>query len=596
MIRPMLFGKYCLLERVSVGGMAEVFRAKPLHGGAQPVDKFLALKRILPHLAEDEEFIKMFIDEAKLCVHLRHPNLVHIFELGQFQSSFYILMEFISGQDVLALQKRLRRERLIMSVAQACYIAMELCKGLDHAHRARDQYGTPLNIIHRDISPQNILITYRGGVKLIDFGVAKAANQSSKTQVGVLKGKFGYMSPEQIRGERVDHRSDIFSVGIVLWEMLTNRRLFTGESEFEVFNKVRDALVEPPSAKNPQVPEAVDRIVMRALTARPEDRYAWAADMAQELGAFLRGLQPIYTAQHLSEWMSRFFAEELAAERPKIEAFRAIQSAQDVRALLFGDSPAHDADEQTDEATRLWDAEIAPARGQDLEAFAAQHTVVAAGGFDVEEFISLEDDDLLEVEETPSSQAKAAQGGLAMSREQLAAPTMDLPRQAFQALHAMQGDTQVRGAPVNPTEVLRRARRRRDLHLGEFPHAFGRQDLHLGAAAFTVLCALTLGGLTLRALTTTPQVEPSSAPPQAAAAPPLRARVILTVIPSEGLEILLNGQPQAPSSPQAFNDLSDGEHTLVVRRPGYEPVEQTLRLEPGEFRPLHIELTPQATP
>ena len=270
--RPMLFGKYCLLERISVGGMAEVFRAKPLNVPGT-TERYLALKRILPHLAEDEEFLKMFIDEAKLCVHLRHPNIVHIYELGRFQSSSYILMEYIPGQDLLALQKRLRKRRLIMSVTQACYIAMELAKGLDYAHKATDDYGRPLGIIHRDISPQNVLINYSGGVKLIDFGVAKADIQSTKTQAGVLKGKFGYMSPEQIRGEgAIDHRSDIFAVGTVLWELLTNRRLFTGDNEFEVFQKVRDARVDPPSTKNPQVPPEVDRIVMRSLTQDPNNR------------------------------------------------------------------------------------------------------------------------------------------------------------------------------------------------------------------------------------------------------------------------------------------------------------------------------------
>jgi serine/threonine protein kinase len=309
----MLFGKYCLLERLSVGGMAEVFRAKPLNSPS--TDRFLALKRILPHLAEDEEFIKMFVDEAKLCVHLRHPNIVHIFELGKFQSSSYILMEYIPGQDLLALQKRLRQRRLIMSVAQACYVVMELAKGLDYAHKATDDYGRPLNIIHRDVSPQNVLISYGGQVKLIDFGVAKAAVQSTKTQVGVLKGKFGYMSPEQIRGEAIDQRSDIFAAGTVLWELLTNRRLFTGDNEFEIFQKVRDANVDPPSAKNPQIPPEVDRIVMKALTAHPEQRYSYCADLARDLGQFLTSIEPLYTQRHLSDWMARFFEEEFASEQ-----------------------------------------------------------------------------------------------------------------------------------------------------------------------------------------------------------------------------------------------------------------------------------------
>lgn len=580
----MLFGKYCLLERVSVGGMAEVFRAKPFHAPSQPVDKFLALKRILPHLAEDEDFIKMFVDEAKLCVHLRHPNIVHIFELGQFQSSFYILMEYISGQDVLALQKRLRRERLIMSVAQACYIAMELCKGLDYAHRARDQYGTPLNIIHRDISPQNVLITYKGHIKLIDFGVAKAANQSTKTQVGVLKGKFGYMSPEQIRGEQIDHRSDIFSVGIVLWEMLTNRRLFTGENEFEVFNKVREAQVELPSTKNPQIPAEVDRIVMKALTAKPQDRYAWAADMAQELGAFLRGLNPVYTANHLSDWMSRFFAEELAEERHKIEAFRKIQTPEDVRQALFGQSPTSDPDEHAEEATRLWDSDFAPAQGEDIEAFAANHTVVAAGGFDVEEFVSLNDDDLIEVIEEGSAGMGHAGAQLSMSRADLAAPTVDVPRYVAQSQFFGES-TQVKGA-ISPSEVLAKARNKR--------------NLRLGLAVAAVCCAVALLGLTVRAILAPPPASPAptqlaqSSPPQAA---PLPAIMALTTAPAdEQTEIFFDGVKQQGGSPLTLEQISPGEHTVSVKRPGYQEREQRLSFSPGEFKPLHIALSPQAAP
>lgn len=577
----MLFGKYCLLERVSVGGMAEVFRAKPFHAPSQPVDKFLALKRILPHLAEDDDFIKMFIDEAKLCVHLRHPNIVHIFELGQFQSSFYILMEYISGQDVLALQKRLRRERLIMSVAQACYIAMELCKGLDHAHRARDQYGTPLNIIHRDISPQNVLITYRGHVKLIDFGVAKAANQSTKTQVGVLKGKFGYMSPEQIRGDQIDHRSDIFSVGIVLWEMLTNRRLFTGENEFEVFNKVRDAVVELPSVKNPQVPAEVNRIVMKALTAKPSDRYAWAADMAQDLGAFLRSLNPIYTNQHLSQWMSRFFAEELTEERDKIEEFRLIRTPEDVRQALFGQSPASDLDELADEATRLWDTDFAPSQGEDIEAFAANHTVVAAGGFDVEEFVALNEDDLIEIEDSPSASPGWSSAGpeqLSVRRDQLASPTIELPRHNFQTQFVSE-TTQSKGQ-VNPIEVLARARSKR--------------NLHLGLAVAAVLCALVLLGLTVRALISKPQPAPPAQQALAVASPTKApsAVMVLTITPADQLQIWVDGVAQEGSSPLSLESLDEGPHTLTIKREGYQEYDQTVTLKPGEFKPLHITLKP----
>ncbi|MEM1347383.1 MAG: serine/threonine-protein kinase [Myxococcota bacterium] len=398
-LRPTLFGQYCLLERISVGGMAEVFRARPFH--APDADKYLALKRILPHLAEDEDCLKMFEDEAKLGVHLRHPNVVRVFELGRFQSSPYILMEFISGQDLLALQKRLRREGLIMSVAQACYIVKELAKGLDYAHKAVDDKGQPLHVIHRDVSPQNIFIAYHGAVKLIDFGVAKASVQSTKTRVGVLKGKFGYMSPEQIRGEQIDHRSDIFACGTVLWELLTNRRLFTGESELEVFHKVKEARVERPSQKNVEVPDCVDEIVMKALSPQPPSRYQTCGELVRDLQAFLSSTCPLYTQAHLLQWMRRFFGEELEEVELKVERFRQIRTPEDVRRAVFSGAGVSDpsADGAAEGATRIWDAEIEPEQDQDLDAFIAQHTVVQAGGFDLEEFTTFVDAGVPSLEE-----------------------------------------------------------------------------------------------------------------------------------------------------------------------------------------------------
>lgn len=565
MNQPMLFGKYCLLERISIGGMAEVFRAKPFH--AQQVDRYLALKRILPHLAEDEDFIKMFVDEAKLCVHLRHPNIVHIYELGQFQASYYILMEYISGQDVLALQKRLRKQRLIMSVAQACYIAMELCKGLAHAHQARDQYGTPLNIIHRDVSPQNVLITYRGQIKLIDFGVAKAAVQSTKTQVGVLKGKFGYMSPEQISGNPIDHRSDIFAIGTVLWEMLTNRRLFKGDNEFEVFQKVKDAQVEPPSAKNPQVPAEVDRIVMKALAASVNNRYQSCDELAQDLGAFLRTLTPVYSAQHLAEWMQKFFSEEYQQEYDKHDQFKQINTPDDVRRIVYGNAQGIDQDpDVVEDATQIWDVDIQPQQDEDIDAFVANHTVVAAGGFDMEEFMHLDDADLIEVvDDRPNEQ-------VTLNREQLSAPTMDMPRFSTSP-HMSSASTQVNQA-IRPSEVLAKAKSRRNTR-GVF-------------AAVAVVCVLLLLGFIIRSFVKGPPTV--DAPKTTTSNTSKVATLVITVSPSRGAEILVDGVKRDGGSPLSLKDLKAGPHTISIRHQDYKSVEQVVTLKAGEFKPFHVEL------
>ena len=367
-MKPLLFGKYCLLERVSVGGMAEVFRAKPLD--APDFRGYLALKRILPHLAEDNEFIKMFVDEAKLTVQLTHPNIVRIYELGQFQNSYYILMEFISGKDLLALQKTMRRQKSVIPVDMSLFIAREMARGLHFAHHKRDVDGNPLNIIHRDVSPQNVLIDYRGRVKVIDFGIAKAAVQSTRTAIGVLKGKMGYMSPEQARGEPLDYRSDVFAIGSVLWEMLTNRRLFHGQNEFETMQRVRDAIVDPPSTKNPAIPPEVDEIVMGALTRHPDDRYDSAGAMADRIDQWLEA-NP-YSVEDLSVWMRTIYADDLDSERHKRDGFAQIVSPEDVLALQKDDeegvqgseretapNPAAADSESEDETARLTADQIA---------------------------------------------------------------------------------------------------------------------------------------------------------------------------------------------------------------------------------------------
>jgi serine/threonine protein kinase len=243
--KPIPFGKYYLLERINVGGMAEVFKAKTF--GVEGFERIVAVKRILPNIAEDEEFITMFIDEAKISVQLTHANIAQIYELGAINNSYFIAMEYIPGKDMRAIFERCRKKGEPAPIPLSCYVVSKLCEGLDYAHRKKDGMGRDMNIVHRDVSPQNVLISYEGEVKVIDFGIAKAAGKATKTQAGILKGKFGYMSPEQVRGLPIDRRSDIFSTGIVLYELLTNERLFHGESDFSTLEKVRNVEILPPS-------------------------------------------------------------------------------------------------------------------------------------------------------------------------------------------------------------------------------------------------------------------------------------------------------------------------------------------------------------
>ena len=277
------FGKYYLLDRIGVGGMAEVFLAVAF--GLQGFQRTLVIKRMLAHLSQDSAFVKMFIDEAKLSGLLSHPNLVQIFEFGQIDESFFIAMEHVQGETLLAVQTKLAEQGRIAPVGASLEIMRQVCLGLNYAHGLQSATGQPIGIVHRDVSPSNLMLSFHGGVKILDFGIARVTEElrETKTQAGTMKGKVAYMSPEQVRMEQTDNRSDIFAVGIVLHEMLTGRRLFKSANEFTGAKKVLEAVVPLPSSLNPEVPASVDTIVMRALERKLEARYQTAGEMAEDL-------------------------------------------------------------------------------------------------------------------------------------------------------------------------------------------------------------------------------------------------------------------------------------------------------------------------
>ncbi|MBU1238917.1 protein kinase, partial [Myxococcota bacterium] len=318
---------------------AEVFKAKSF--GSDGFEKIVAIKRILPNIAEDEEFITMFIDEAKISVQLNHPNIAQITDLNKVDDIYYIAMEYVNGKDIRTIFERCRSDRTPMSIAQACFLVMKVCEGLEYAHNKKDANGHEIGIVHRDISPQNILISYEGDVKIIDFGIAKAAGKASKTQAGILKGKFGYMSPEQVRGLPLDKRSDIFSLGIVLYELLTGERLFVGESDFSTLEKVRNVEILPPSTYNRKIPELLEIIVLRALAKEVEDRYQSSGDFHDELQAFMYNCGEFYSRKDLAAWMKKTFSDEVAEEQVKLEQYAKIQMPPELRSQQPGMSPGN---------------------------------------------------------------------------------------------------------------------------------------------------------------------------------------------------------------------------------------------------------------
>ncbi|MBN2528353.1 MAG: protein kinase [Deltaproteobacteria bacterium] len=319
MKKPVPFGKYYLLDRISVGGMAEVFKAKAF--GVEGFERLLAVKRILPSIAEDEEFITMFIDEAKIAVQLNHANIARIDDLGKVGDSYFIAMEYVEGKDLRAIFDRMRKKAQTVPFSMAVYITMKMCEGLDYAHNKKDSAGRDLNLVHRDVSPQNVLISFDGQVKLIDFGIAKAAGKAGKTQAGILKGKFGYMSPEQVRGLSLDRRSDIFAVGICLWELLTGERLFIGESDFSTLEKVRNVDIVAPSSFNKRIPVELEKIVLKALSKEVEERYQSAMDLHDDLQSYMYTSGSFFSRKDLLSFMQEVFREDIEKNAAAAEEF-----------------------------------------------------------------------------------------------------------------------------------------------------------------------------------------------------------------------------------------------------------------------------------
>jgi serine/threonine protein kinase len=302
-----VYGPYQLEDRIAVGGMAEVFKAK--RAGAAGFEKTLAVKRILPHLSDNEEFVNMFVDEAKMVAGLTHPNIVQILDLGKLETTYFIAMEYVHGRDLRTILKRASEKELRLPLDLSLRIVSALSAALEFAHRKKDDRGRPMEIVHRDVSPQNILISFEGDVKLTDFGIAKAATKASNTDRGALRGKLLYMSPEQAWGKAIDRRSDIFSLALVLYEMIANAKPFLAGhdgSEMTILEKVRQCEIAPPRSLNPKIPESLDRLVMKALAKDPDERFQDAGEMNRALERVMRERQPL-SQNELKRYMELLF-------------------------------------------------------------------------------------------------------------------------------------------------------------------------------------------------------------------------------------------------------------------------------------------------
>lgn len=287
-IKPERFGRYVLLDRIGEGGMAEVFRA--IMPGAEGFQRTFVIKKILGRLSQSASFVEMFVREARIGALLNHPNIVQVFDFGSVDGHYFLAMEYVRGRDVLAIIRRLRDMKLQFPVAIAAHIAHEVATCLNYAHALTGPDGRSLGIVHRDVSPSNVMCLREGGVKLLDFGIASAVSESvvEQTEQGTFKGKLAYIAPERLRNEPLDGRSDLYSLGVMAWEMLTRRRLFRGNSEAETFRNVLEMQIPPPSELRPDIPPSLDAIVLRMLERDRDKRYKTGKEVAEELEDVLR--------------------------------------------------------------------------------------------------------------------------------------------------------------------------------------------------------------------------------------------------------------------------------------------------------------------
>lgn len=321
------FGKYTLLEKLASGGMAEVFLA--CAAGAGGTRKFVAIKRILPQFSDSPEYKDMFTSEAKIAINLSHSNVVSIYEFGIEKSQLYLVMDYVEGRNLRQILNKLKEKSKTFSIAQIVYVIKQVAAGLDHAHRCLGgTTGEPLNIIHRDMSPQNMMVNFEGEVKIVDFGIAKAGAQTETTPDGTLKGKFGYMSPEQAEGQSVDLKTDIFSLGIVLWELLANERLFLANNEINTLRKIRKCQIPSLRKINPNIHPELERITRKALAKDQNFRYQHSAAFHRDLNRFLNKGYPNFVPHDFSVFIQKIYADEILEARKRLVEYAKIPLEQ----------------------------------------------------------------------------------------------------------------------------------------------------------------------------------------------------------------------------------------------------------------------------
>jgi len=554
------FGKYLLLKRLAVGGMAEIWLAKQL--GVQGFEKLVVVKRILEQFASEKEFVQMFLDEARLAATLNHPNVVQIYDLGQEAISFYIAMEFIAGHDLLGILRKCKHAGQPLPPEIAARIVAGACEGLHYAHTRKDHQGNPLQIVHRDVSPSNILVTYEGGVKVVDFGIAKAESRSTKTEAGKVKGKFSYMSPEQIGAEPLDARSDVFALGIVLHEVLVGRRLFKRDNELAIMRDILEGEVRPPSALRPGLPPALDEIVLKALQKDRRKRYASAQELQLALEKYLASTPAPPTSVDVSHFMLKLFAEEHAAYQLLLQQLPTARPEQLVQIIEQGQRTTHTQSQ--------------------ISGFTDPRKAKVAGDEPAEA------EEEVEGVRRPKSRKgvmAAVAGGAALLLVGLLAFLLTRPTAP---VLPVVGELTLESDPSGAT-VLLDGRPTSVKTPGTLPGLALEKDL---------LVRFEKEGREPRELTV--RLTPQTA-----------SRTLSVVLPAEqarpgtlqveteppGASVVLDGKPQEGTTPLTLSEVASGvEHLLRVRLEGHHEEAATVKVEPGATTPVKFTLKALAAP
>ncbi len=650
MAEGVAFGNYRLLRRLARGGMAEVFLAR--QQGVEGFERRVAIKRILPHLSDSVEFRTMFLDEARLAAQLSHPNIIHIYDFGKVDDYYFIAMEYVEGVDLGRLIKQARTSPVPFELIAK--ILADICAGLHYAHNITDDAGKRLNVVHRDVTPQNVLVTYDGVVKVVDFGIAKATWQASRTRPGVVKGKYAYMSPEQVEGRSLDARSDIFSVGICAYELMTGVPLYRRDNVTEAMKEIRDGKPVHPEQHRSGVPHEIMSVLKKALSTARDDRYASAAAMQLDLERYLKGAAGLATPQLIGDFLRREApqqpqgelliegkdGEPVAAPRPSTPEPPRVASGIAVKG---GTAPISNIKEQLpayDGAGPLLSASAAPQPAEpalvteDLTTPGKHVRSVAQAGRSpaptgaqpppaapAAGFGDAGDDELTRKDDR-APEARAAMRTPSVGERPVSGQNVGGSGQSGQI--ARPGKS-LSGTPLgsfpSDAEAARPLLSPDPTAMTETPPV--RSGARGWLLALLAIAALAGAGWIVRAHvlrfaarfahTSAPDLRPPTPAPERPATSPRTdapdrpatdptPKVITTALPVQtsatiaiytrpsGAKVFIDGQAIEALTPIRMQPVTAGPHYLVIERTGYQPRELDVSLKPGANPPLNLDL------